>query len=516
MKKQILLFLSAILLSVAGFASNKALNTYTSGYAKTTVAPFTGTTNAFTFEAWFNGSSGTTYARLISFSNFAFEIAAGGGTISIYDGTWRATGATGMGSGWHHVAVTNDLTNFVVYVDGAQIYTRAAVARDFTGQTMFIGAQGKTQTLSERFPGKIDEVRVWNRALSALEIAIAKTKQMVGNESGLIAYYDFNNSSGANKVAGGNYTLTMVSSPTYATTNYVDYVNDFAMNYDANDDKTYFNSTLTGNADFTFEAQFKTTGTSAYYRRIFGWTGFAFEVALNNGMISTYKAGWNSPSVITFNDGVWHHLAVTKSGTTISIYVDGNLLGTRTLTLNLSGVMYIGSSYTSATTEQFGGDLDEVRIWSTVRTQPEIEANMNVELDGDETGLLHYFDFNTVNTATAVTNLVSGGATLTRVGAAGTNNLPQYIGATKNTIVTSVGEFLAPSVLTVYPNPFSSVLTLSNASANKVVVMDITGKAVYAVYSPGSQMDLSSLNAGIYFINVYTDEAMQTVKVIKQ
>ena len=40
------------------------------------------------------------------------------------------------------------------------------------------------------------------------------------------------------------------------------------------------------------------------------------------------------------------------------------------------------------------GNLDEVRIWNTVRTQAEIQANMNTELTGSEINLVAYYNFN--------------------------------------------------------------------------------------------------------------------------
>ncbi len=520
MKKQVLTSLFLALISIGAMAKNQALNAVANGFGQTSTYPLSGN-SAFTFETWFNGSSGTTYARLIGFSNFAFEIAGGGGTISIYDGGWRATGATGMGSGWHHVAVTNDLTNFVVYIDGVQVYTKAAAVRDFTGQTMYVGINGKTQALNERFPGKFDEVRVWNRALSAFEISIVKNQQLVGNETGLVVYYNFNDGTGTNKVSNTHH-LSLTSSPTFLTTNYTDYIQDFALNYDGTDDKTTIATPISANADFTIEAQFKTADATAGIKRIFAWTSYGCEVAIVNGVLKSYivSGSWTTIGSATgFNDNEWHHFALTKSGTTLSYYIDGNLIGTRTATLALSGTMHVGASQSTTGNDFWKGSLDEIRIWNVVRTQPQIEANMNIELAGTETGLIQYIDFNTPSSGSLVVNVVSPGSSLTRTGAAGTNNLPQYqITTTKNNITTSVGEILSSdaAVLTVYPNPFTSVLTLNIASVNKIVVMDATGKAVYSAYNPATQIDLSSLNAGIYFMNVYTDEAIQTAKVVKQ
>jgi hypothetical protein len=39
------------------------------------------------------------------------------------------------------------------------------------------------------------------------------------------------------------------------------------------------------------------------------------------------------------------------------------------------------------------GQIDEVRIWNVARTQAEIQANMYTALQGNESGLVAYYDF---------------------------------------------------------------------------------------------------------------------------
>ena len=99
------------------------------------------------------------------------------------------------------------------------------------------------------------------------------------------------------------------------------------------------------------------------------------------------------------SENIWHHIAATYDGTTMKIFVDGVL----------SGSMSSGSVSGTANTEKiligarlelnsganfFNGDMDEVRIWNVARTQAEIQANMNIELLGTETGLVAYYPFN--------------------------------------------------------------------------------------------------------------------------
>ena len=81
------------------------------------------------------------------------------------------------------------------------------------------------------------------------------------------------------------------------------------------------------------------------------------------------------------NDGNWHHLAMTYTGSTrtVQVYLDGVSQGT-SKNSKLSGRLY-GSDVTvgGAGLGFFNGDIDDLRIWNVVRTEQEIQDNMNVE-----------------------------------------------------------------------------------------------------------------------------------------
>jgi len=62
---------------------------------------------------------------------------------------------------------------------------------DISGESFEIGRADAIYT-NEYFEGDIDEVRVWNYERTVTEIANSKDAELVGNESGLVAYYKFN------------------------------------------------------------------------------------------------------------------------------------------------------------------------------------------------------------------------------------------------------------------------------------------------------------------------------------
>ncbi len=73
---------------------------------------------------------------------------------------------------WHHVVSTYDNQSLVLYVDG-EIEMQTAYTNGLTGNTMplYIGWDPYYMTYQQRyFHGRIDEMRIYNRALSGLEI----------------------------------------------------------------------------------------------------------------------------------------------------------------------------------------------------------------------------------------------------------------------------------------------------------------------------------------------------------
>ncbi|MCP4695457.1 MAG: DUF1566 domain-containing protein [Gammaproteobacteria bacterium] len=100
-----------------------------------------------------------------------------------------------------------------------------------------------------------------------------------------------------------------------------------------------------------------------------------------------------SPTVV-LPLNAWSHIAVTLSGQTGLMYINGvQKAGNTSMNIPDSVVRhnaYIGwgsnDSYANAI-------FDEVRIWGVARTQAEIQANMNSALTGSENGLTACYNF---------------------------------------------------------------------------------------------------------------------------
>jgi len=66
-----------------------------------------------------------------------------------------------------------------------------------------------------------------------------------------------------------------------------------------------------------------------------------------------------------------------------------------------------------------------------------------------------------------------------------------------------------------YPNPVADIIH-TNVTNGTVTVYEITGKGIYSNSFTNSQVDLSFLKSGIYFIRVQSGNTMQTGKLIKK
>jgi lysophospholipase L1-like esterase len=106
---------------------------------------------------------------------------------------------------WHHVAGTYDGATFILYLDGVPV---ASAARS---GSIAVNANdlliGNFSSLARPFDGGIDEVRIWNVARTAGQIMDNMNVELTGAESGLVAYYSFNEGGGqiaADSTVNGN------------------------------------------------------------------------------------------------------------------------------------------------------------------------------------------------------------------------------------------------------------------------------------------------------------------------
>ncbi len=166
-------------------------------------------TNAVTFEAWIFFTP-STYANIISASGISPN---NNHQISIENNKLRVAG-TGVSpllseqtldpnAGWTHIAVVFDKTNTKIYINGLLDNTRVqTLAATNLGHSITLGST----VIGDSYNGNMDDVRYWDHARSQDEIQEAMYQELTGKETGLAAYYNFNNG----VASGDNSALTIV------------------------------------------------------------------------------------------------------------------------------------------------------------------------------------------------------------------------------------------------------------------------------------------------------------------
>lgn len=157
------------------------------------------------FHARFNVRFTAIYAEVMSNGKIRFFVRnpphnAGGafiiGNKNVLDGNWH-----------HFAAVKGDDDKLRLYIDGELDGTSRGSIRDFpetTGHELLLGTNWAGST--RYFKGQMDEIRFWDRARTQEEIKRDMNKVLTGTQSGLVAYYNFNQGT-ANDDNNGMTTL---------------------------------------------------------------------------------------------------------------------------------------------------------------------------------------------------------------------------------------------------------------------------------------------------------------------
>jgi len=352
---------------------------------------------------------------LVYFSNSNKQLQAWiGGNFNRANMSFNPT--TGV---WYHVALIRSGSNLYFAVNGtlgtASTY---ATAISSTKELRIGHDPDDTNYLN----GTIDEVQIWNRALSADEILAyyqatsdnypSATKVDKGSgivqhtftesfkyDGGAAGIWRFDEGSGSNVTdSSGNGNTGYVNGPTWITNSSCKYGS--CLSFDGSNDYVSFPNTIeaaTSNNLQTFEGWVYNYGSSAW--SIFG------SNADSTGKFHLYVYGGNTsvtfyPSYYggTSNDGPdtvsqtvsvgWHHIAVVKTAAKkFDVYFDGTkIINQANREATLASNFNLGRSYATA---YWPGTIDEFRIYPRALTDTEIKEHYQSQVSK------YYDDFGT-------------------------------------------------------------------------------------------------------------------------
>jgi|GEM_PF-3021313 len=485
---------------------------------------------------------------------------------------YTAANAVSPGN-WYHVAAvfdgtqTGDANRLKLYIDGVQ-QTLSFSATSIPATTSSINTapfMAGGEPACCYLNGTVDEVRVWNTALSAATINAWKDKLLRSCHpaiANLVVYWPLDNNSNpavATAELGTAYTGT-ITNGSYAGSNQATDTsgcNAMAVAISPSSGKITTGDVvqLKSASKFTLEAQFKYDATLSSYTTIIRKSTsltdrIMVHIGPNNNSIHLVVAnGSNSYGITGANavsPGTWYHIAAVFDGTQtgdanrLKLYIDGVQ---QTLSFSATPIPASTSSTNAASFIAGGepsccylnGTIDEVRVWNTALSSSTITAWKDKLLGSchpNITNLVLYWPLNdnavptqaTAELGTAYTGTITDGAYVSSSQATASSNCGARVAQLPSSEEVKENK---PFTGRIYPNPTEGLIQIElNAPDLKLVTINVanmSGRHVYKNKSPlvkGNNkisLNIASFPPGIYIIEIGDGKTiMEKYKVLKR
>lgn len=236
------------------------------------------------------------------------------------------------------------------------------------------------QYMSDQFTGSLDDIRIYNRALTAAEIV-----QLYGLGNGLVAHYKMNDCIASSHVVDDNIGGYDGTATFHTLDNSVAGKINGALSFTATNDRidTATIPSLT-NFSISFWAYAANwISPEKNIMRINGTDQLSIVYQTGNGLlVQTYDGSNNSYGYIPVVDGVWNFVTVTDNGSARKFYLNGSYTGDASMSLPIPSYPWrIGAP---AWGGYVGYTLDDFRIYNRALTQTEITELYNTTLGTEE------------------------------------------------------------------------------------------------------------------------------------
>jgi len=284
-------------------------------------------------------------------------------------GSISSTGVWTTGE-WQHLCVTYNGTTAKIYRNAVEVATGSLTATSSTASyNASLGRDGQDE--DDRYDGGMYQALVYSDALTPTEVTTlynSGTPVTSPSTSGLVSRYDLtanaNDSQGSN-----NGTNTGV---TFSTDNYK--LGTGA--YDFTSGQVDIGKT-TQTGDFSVTFWFNADSNSGVQRL---WhnnnNSSKLEIQWYNSQVAYTVKDATGNNGSSLNTGTWYHVALTREGSAVKLYIDGVLKSSTTEDEALSNAdnATIGGSGSS---ENYNGKIDDVSNWSRALTATEIGKLVN-------------------------------------------------------------------------------------------------------------------------------------------
>jgi len=356
--------------------------------------------NVRTLSCWAKKTSADTAEDIIQFDSGRISIsyetqASDGFEINIYDGSSYGVITSGVTTQntWIHLLLTYDGSTAEFYVDGASQGTVSTGLQTNNESDDAIGSDPTNTSLS--FQGQIDDVRIYDRALSQPEI---KALYNLTSPSGYkvrerdvpsarpdvppsdadpsaVARYKFNGdvtdswgkNDGTDNTSAGYVTGVFGKAKSFdGSDDYVSVSDDGSLNL-----KEGHGLSCWVNADDLRNDWRGILTKASSYEIIVGSTDGSVRFQVYDG------SSFYTTKDIAIDTGNWYHLIHTFDGSTLRAYVNGSLKDEVTGAACQNNTEPFNIGYNSRNTAYFDGSIDDVRIYNRALTPVEVEQLYN-------------------------------------------------------------------------------------------------------------------------------------------
>ena len=294
-----------------------------------------------------------------------------GSTEIVYSGSASLTD-----NAWHHIAITREGSSLRHFLDGSLVKTTSnSDAVNGSGEVL-IGTNTNGSSLA--WTGLISNLRLVNGSAvytSAFTVptskltAVTNTKLLTCQSNRLV-----DNSTSAHTVTPSGNASVSAFGPFLTDAAYDPAVNGASAYLDGSGDFVTIPQTtdMDLSGDFTVEcwAYFNEIKAMSFVNKWGGSGKFGWILYHTSGGTLQFYSGNSGSlgSVTAFNKGVtvgqWYHIAVARTGNTLSTFVNGVRTATATDTSNntASTTTHVGTDGTSTTTWSIPGYLSDVRV----------------------------------------------------------------------------------------------------------------------------------------------------------
>ena len=317
------------------------------------------------FQIWLNGSG-------FLITEFRNNSSSNSGVV-LTDSTNYCDG------NWHHVVSILTATQMKMYIDGNEASSSpSSISGVSDVNNCFIGARNNRGSLNSPFNGTIDQVRIFNKALSSSEVttlygesntSTTKSTTDIFDDGSGIALYEFEEGAKDTGGVSGKFGSGFLSFGESGD-QYIDLPDALSRNQSQTLSAWIYPVTQSLDKGTAIKLSEDDNMVISYN------TSGQFEIVGVRDSSDTYTSFTN----VTKSAGQWYHIVIARNASQIKLYIDNSLIEIISWSGNLysvGGQPYgnrIGQNNLASQsfTRKFAGRVDDVRVYSDELTSTEV------------------------------------------------------------------------------------------------------------------------------------------------